>query len=107
MKKLFVTALAAAVLSAVPLEALNIYPIDRAEILAGAQFDFKVELDGVVDPASVSVTINGGKVASVLGKEAAAITEKDKAGVEASALILRSAKVAKAGTYKVEVKSGT
>jgi len=106
MKKMFLAALAAVVLSAVPAGALNVYPIDKAQILAGAQFDFKVELDGVVDPAAVMVTINGGKVSAVLGKDAAPVTEKDKAGTEASALVLRSVKVAKAGEYKVVVKVG-
>ena len=36
-----------------------IYPIDRAEILAGAQFDFKVEFPDRVDPAKLKVTVNG------------------------------------------------
>lgn len=107
MKKLLSTALAALVLSAIPANAINVYPIDKAQILAGAQFDFKVELDGVVPAASVEVTINGGKVASVLGKDAALVTEKDKAGAEASALWLRDVKVGKAGDYKVVVKVGT
>ncbi len=105
MKKLFAAALAAAVFSVVPLGALNIYPVDKAQILAGAKFDFKVELDGVVE-SGVSVTINGGKVSSLLGKEASFSVEKDAKGVEASALVLRDVKMAKAGEYKVEVKAG-
>ena len=39
--------------------AAAIYPIDRASILAGSRFDFKVEFDSVVDPAAVRVTVNG------------------------------------------------
>lgn len=105
MKKMILAALAV-VLSIASVGALNVYPIDKAQILAGAQFDFKVELDGVVDSSAVTVTINGGKVSAVLGKDAAAVTEKDKAGAEASALLLRGVKVAKAGEYKVVVKVG-
>lgn len=105
MKKLFAAALAV-VLSSAPLGALNIYPVDKAQILAGAQFDFKVELDGLAEGA-VSVTINGGKVSAVLGQEASALVEKDAKGVEASALLLRNSKIVKAGEYKVEVKAGS
>lgn len=105
MKKLFAAALVV-MASALPVGALNVYPIHQAQILAGAKFDFKVELDGLVDPASVSVTINGAKVATVLGKEASAVVEKDAKGVEATALVLRDTKVVKAGTYQVEVKAG-
>ena len=39
--------------------AQTIYPIDRAEILAGAHFDFKVEFPGPVDPVKMKVTVNG------------------------------------------------
>ena len=40
-------------------QAIEIYPVDRASILIGSTFDFKVEFDGVVDPDSVRVTVNG------------------------------------------------
>ena len=46
-------------LSGSSLSAQTIYPIDRAEILAGAQFDFKVEFPDRVDPAKLKVTVNG------------------------------------------------
>ena len=46
-------------LGAPPLSAQTIYPIDRAEILAGATFDFKVEFPGLVEPANIKATING------------------------------------------------
>lgn len=106
MKKLFAAALAAVALSAIPVDALTVYPIDKAQILAGSRFDFKVELDGVVSAAAVTVTINGDKPSKVLGKDAEIVLEKDKAGNEASALILRGTSVAKAGEYKVAVKVG-
>ena len=41
---------------ATSLSAQTVYPIDRAEILAGARFDFKVELPGLVDPAKLKIT---------------------------------------------------
>jgi hypothetical protein len=47
-------------LAASSAHAQTVYPIDRADILAGAHFDFKVEFSGLVDPAKVSVTLNGG-----------------------------------------------
>jgi alkaline phosphatase len=42
-----------------PSHAQTVYPIDRADILTGARFDFKVEFAGLVDPARVSITLNG------------------------------------------------
>ena len=74
--------------------AVEIYPIDRAEILSGARFDFKVEFDEVVNPASVSVTINGKDYKDVLGKEGDFITETFGAGEKATALIVRDVTLA-------------
>ncbi len=39
--------------------ATTVYPIDRAEILSGAKFDFKVEFDTPLTAKDVKVTING------------------------------------------------
>jgi hypothetical protein len=47
--------------------AQTVYPIDRAEILAGATFDFKVEFPGIVDPAKVSISVNGEDHAKAFG----------------------------------------
>jgi alkaline phosphatase len=80
-----------------------VYPIDRATILVNSPFDFKVEFEGVVAPDQVSVTIDGQDYRSVLGGEATFIQrEKD---VDASALLLRNAKVAKPGRHVVEIKA--
>ena len=49
----------------------TVYPIDRADILAGSRFDFKVEFAGLVDPAKIAVTLNGEDHAKVFGKSAA------------------------------------
>jgi alkaline phosphatase len=50
--------------------AQTVYPIDRADILSGARFDFKVEFAGLADPAKISVTLNGQDYAQVFGKSA-------------------------------------
>ncbi|MDQ0509178.1 alkaline phosphatase [Ancylobacter amanitiformis] len=85
-------------------DAATVYPLDRATILAGSPFDFKVEFDAVVKPADVSVTINGEPAEKVLGK-APEFIEKEK-GVEASAVLLRAVNIATPGSYKVEAKAG-
>ena len=68
MHRLLVVAFATA-LSGASAQAQTIYPIDRAGILAGSQFDLKVEFPGLADPAKVAVTLNGRPVAEILGKE--------------------------------------
>ena len=70
MRRILVGALMTAVgLAPAAALATTVYPIDRAQILAGSRFDFKVELDGVLAPADVQVTINGEDPARVLGAE--------------------------------------
>ena len=82
-----------------PAIAQTIYPIDRAEILAGSHFDFKVEYPGLQKPDSVPVTINGEAYEKVLGKSATFIERED--GKDQSALILRDIAL-KPGTYTVQ-----
>lgn len=89
---------------AIQATALNIYPINQAQILAGSKFDFKVELDGITTDKDVIVTINGNDYRKVLGKTAAFISEEQ--GIKASALMLREVRITKAGTYTVAVKNG-
>jgi len=102
MKKMIVAALMAGALVG-SLAALNVFPIDKAEILAGAKFDFKVELYGVQDESGVTLTINGKTADKVLGKKAAYITEDlGKAG-QGSAYLLRDVVLKTPGTYKVDV----
>ncbi|RPI31544.1 MAG: alkaline phosphatase, partial [Hyphomicrobiaceae bacterium] len=50
-----------------PTMAQSIYPVNRAEILVGAKFDFKVELEGNVAPDDIKVTINGRDAAANFG----------------------------------------
>ncbi|MEI6874929.1 MAG: hypothetical protein WCL50_07345 [Spirochaetota bacterium] len=58
MKRVLILA-SLALCAAASLVAIDIYPIDRAQILAGEIFDFKVELDGYRNPTDVQITING------------------------------------------------
>ena len=62
----------------------TVYPIDRADILVGARFDFKVEFAGLADPTKVSVTLNGKDHAELFGKAATFVERED--GKDQSAL---------------------
>ena len=88
-----------------PAVAQTVYPIDRAEILSGARFDFKVEFPDRVDPAKLKVTVNGEDHAAVFGRTATFIERED--GKDQSALILRDVALTKPGAYTVEVGDGT
>ncbi len=96
-------ALVAATL-ALPAAAQTIFPIDRADILSGSHFDFKVEFPGIVDPATVTVTINGQDHAKVLGKPAELIARED--GKEVSSLLLRDVSITRPGAYTVTASDG-
>jgi alkaline phosphatase len=85
--------------------AQTIYPIDRAEILAGSRFDLKVEFPGVASEAAVSVTLNGAPIATALGRPASFIAREDDQ--PASSLLLRDASIAAPGTYTVTASDGT
>jgi alkaline phosphatase len=99
-----IAALAALWLSGSAAFAQTIYPIDRAEILAGAKFDFKVEFPDRVDAAAVKVTVDGEDYAAAFGKPAAHIERED--GKDQSALILRDVILSKPGRYTVEASDG-
>jgi alkaline phosphatase len=101
----FIFALTAATMLAGAAQATTVFPLDRATILAGSPFDFKVELDGVVKPEDVKVTINGQDAKSVLGADYEFIADekgKDDKSL-GSAVILRAAKIMSGGQYTVEV----
>jgi alkaline phosphatase len=85
-------------------QAQTIYPIDRAEILAGSRFDLKVEFPGLADPAQVALTLNGRPLAELMGKEPTFVERED--GREMSALILRDAALQRPGTYIVRASDG-
>lgn len=77
--------------------AAAIYPIDRAAILAGSKFDFKVEFDQVVQAQDITLTVNGGDAKKILGATPKLISNED--GLNASSLILRDVILAKPGSY--------
>lgn len=81
-----------------------IYPMNRADILAGSRFDFKVEFDGVTAADKVKVTIDGKDYAQVLGKTGEWIERED--GKEASSLLLRGAALSRAGRHTVTASDG-
>ena len=103
-----------------------IYPIDRATILAGSKFDFKVEFPRVISESAVSVKINNLPVAESLGKPAVFIEKEDTYNSNkdldndikpedddevdlkhASAVLLRDCIIEKPGTYSVMATDGT
>lgn len=90
-------------------QAATIYPLDRATILAGSPFDFKVELNSVVQPEALKVTVNGRDYTAALKAKADFVAEeKDKKGaVLGSALILRNVVLDKPGSYTVDVQAGS
>ena len=85
-------------------EAQTIFPIDRAEILAGSRFDLKVELPGAPAPEAVTVTINRKPAAEVLKAAPAFVTNEDGAGH--SAFWMRDVSLPVPGNYKVEARHG-
>jgi alkaline phosphatase len=99
------TIFAAVVLLAPLCHAQTIYPIDRADILVGSRFDFKVEFAGRADAAKVAVTVNGEDHQKLFGKAAVFIERED--GKDQSALILRDVVLTQPGDYRVRVSDGT
>src|SRR5215813_10454474 len=85
-------------------QAQTIYPLNRAEILAGTRFDLKVEFPGAPEQAAVRVTINGQDAATVTGKSATFVQRED--GGSHSAYWIRDVVIATAGRYAVEASSG-
>jgi alkaline phosphatase len=84
--------------------AQTIYPLDRAEILAGGKFDLKVEFPGAPEQSAVRVTINGQDAAKVLGLPPSFAVEED--GLSHSAYWIKGAALPGAGNYIVEAAVG-
>ncbi len=106
MKHPFIAALGALIFSSAASSAFAaaIFPIDRADILVGSKFDFKVEFDEIVDAAKVKVTVNGVDHAKALGATATFIENEEQ--LKASALILRDVVIRKPGRYEVVATDG-
>ena len=101
-KKFALTAIAAALTLASGLsQAAEIYPVDKARFMTNARFDFKVELDAVVERKDVSVEINGADYRKVLkGDEIYVAHEID---ADKSAILMRDVQISEPGTYTVTV----
>lgn len=84
--------------------AQTIYPIDRAEILAGARFDLKVEFPGSVPAADIKVTLNGEDAGKLFGREP--YVDSDEDGLGHTAYWIRGVQLPKAGSYTVEATDG-
>lgn len=82
--------------------AAAVYPIDRASMLAGALFDFKVEFDAGVPESDISLTVNGADYTRVLKGKARYIADEEGKG---SAIIMRGVSLP-AGDYTVTAKAG-
>ncbi|GHT95147.1 alkaline phosphatase [Betaproteobacteria bacterium] len=104
MKKIcFVPFCLIPILLSASVHAQTIYPIDRATMVTGGQFDFKVEFKGVVSPSDVDIKINGKDYQQVLGN-AAEFIDREKE-VDASAVWVRDARIQQPGSYTVTVSA--
>ncbi|PJG85975.1 alkaline phosphatase [Conservatibacter flavescens] len=84
--------------------AQTIYPIDRATMMVGGLFDFKVEFDEVVDQNQAKVLINGKPYQEVL-KEGNVEFVANEDGKAHSALWVRNTYLDNAGEFKVETEA--
>lgn len=89
---------------AAPAAAQTIYPLDRAEILAGSTFDLKVEFPGAPMASDVKVTVNGKDAAEVFGKRPMIVEWED--GNKLTAYWLRNVSLPKAGKFEVAATVG-
>ncbi|MDR0762746.1 MAG: alkaline phosphatase [Campylobacteraceae bacterium] len=81
----------------------TIYPIDRASILKGGRFDFKVEFDNKLKEGSYKITINGKNYQDIFKKKGEFIADEDGLGV--SSLVVKDVFINEAGIYTVQVIS--
>jgi len=81
-----------------------IYPLTRAEILAGSRFDLKVEFPGAVKPEDIKVTLNGEDADAVLDTPPTFVPQED--GLDQTAYWLRQVAITKPGRYTLEAQAG-
>jgi alkaline phosphatase len=93
-----------ALLSAHGAAAQTIYPLSRAEILAGARFDLKVEFPAGTAPGDIEVTVNGRDAAQVFGKGAA--VDANEEGQGHVAYWLREVSLLQPGRCEVKAAAG-
>jgi alkaline phosphatase len=83
-------------------QAAAIYPIDKADILAGSKFDIKVELNNVVNPEDLIMEINGVPVSKFISNKPQFIANENGKG---SSLIVRDVQITKAGKYNLVART--
>jgi len=79
-----------------------IYPIDKAEILAGSKFDIKVELKQVVNQNDLIIEVNGIPANKAILAKPEFISDENGKG---SSIIYRDVQLPKAGKYVITAKS--
>jgi alkaline phosphatase len=84
-------------------EAQTIYPLNRAEILAGSKFDLKVEFPGAIAADKLKVTVDGKDAAEVFGAKPVIVEKED--GHDLTAWWLRGVSLGAAGKVKVEASA--
>lgn len=104
LKRALLATVLATVGFAASAEAQTIYPLNRAEILAGSKFDLKVEFPGAPQAASVKVTVGGKDAAEVFGKRPMIVEWED--GNELTAYWLRDVTLPAAGKIEVVATAG-
>jgi alkaline phosphatase len=81
-----------------------IYPLDRAEILAGATFDLKVEFPGSPALADIKLTMDGVDAAKVLAADPKIIEREEDQ--DQTAVWFRQVRLTKPGKVVVEAQAG-
>ena len=84
------------------IHAAVIYPIDKAEILAGSKFDIKVEFNQVVNLNEVAITVNGMPANKLIIAKSEFISNENGKG---SSIIYRDVQLPKAGKYQVVARA--
>ena len=79
-----------------------IYPIDKAEILAGSKFDIKVELKQVVNQNDLIIEVNGIPANKAILAKPEFISDENGKG---SSIIYRDVQFSKAGQYVITARS--
>ncbi len=92
------------VATAATTHAQTIYPLNRADILTGAKFDFKVEFPGAPAEADAKITVGGKDPAAFFGKPGVFVRNED--GQDYSSYVIRDVSVPAAGPVVVEASTG-
>jgi len=82
--------------------AAAVYPIDKAEILAGSKFDIKIEFNQVIKPGDVVIEMNGAPIGKLITAKSEFIENENGKG---SSIIYRDVQLLKAGKYEVLARS--